>query len=143
MLDSGQVSAGKFGPGGHSCHTDIPGRFRSPERSGQQFARRNIQGGQTMLHTQPFHRREFLRVGGLSLLGLSLPGLFRAECSASSYAVVTPRARAKSCIFLFLTGGPSQFETFDPKPDAKSDIRTIFGTIATNVPGTFLCAHLP
>jgi hypothetical protein len=88
-------------------------------------------------------RREFLRVGGLGMMGLSLPQLFAAEARASGYGVEPPRARARSCILLFLAGGPSQLETFDPKPDAPSSNRTIFQTIPTNVPGTFLCEHLP
>jgi uncharacterized protein (DUF1501 family) len=88
------------------------------------------------------HRREFLRVGGLGLLGLSLPNLL-AQAHASDYGLERPRARAKSCILLFLGGGPSQLETFDPKPNAPGDYRTIFGTIQSNVPGTLLCEHLP
>lgn len=88
-------------------------------------------------------RREFLRVGGLSALGLGLPALFGARASASDYAGERPVARAKSCILLFLAGGPSQFETFDPKPEAPSTVRNIFDTIQTTVPGTHICGLLP
>src|SRR5947208_1762421 len=86
-------------------------------------------------------RRDFLRVGGLSALGLTLPALFAAEARAGG--AQRAGGRARSCIFLFLSGGPSQFETFDPKPDARAEYRTIFGTTRTSVPGTFLCEHLP
>jgi uncharacterized protein (DUF1501 family) len=89
------------------------------------------------LRTSVLHRREFLRVGGLSLMGLSLPALFAAETRAFS------NARARSCIFLFLSGGPSQFETFDPKPDAPAETRSLFGTLRTRVPGTLLGEYLP
>jgi hypothetical protein len=94
------------------------------------------------MHSQALSRREFLRVGGLSALGLSLPALLGAEARASTYGSDRPKARAKSCIFLFLAGGPSQYETFDPKPNAPSEIRSIFRTISTSVPGTFLSEHL-
>src|SRR5262249_49506875 len=85
------------------------------------------------------HRREFMRVGGLGLLGVSLPNVL----AAADYGGAKPQARAKSCILVFLAGGPSQFETFDPKPNAPSTVKSIFNTIPTNVPGTFLCEHLP
>src|SRR5262249_31067193 len=85
-----------------------------------------------------FSRRHFLRVGSLGALGLSLPTLLAAEAHASDYAGARSDARARSCILLFLAGGPSQYETFDPKPEARSEYRTIFGTIPTAVPGTFL-----
>lgn len=96
-------------------------------------------------------RREWLRVGGLSALGLSLPGLLRAP----SVATASPEApkladglgstfgRAKNVIFLWLQGGPPQHETFDPKPDAPADIRGPFRPIATNVPGVRYCELLP
>src|SRR6185437_15598993 len=48
-----------------------------------------------------------------------------------------------NCILLFLVGGPSQLETFDPKPDAPSGVRGPFRPIRTNVPGVELCEHLP
>jgi hypothetical protein len=83
-------------------------------------------------------RREFLRVGGLGLAGLTLPGLLqgRAEGTRSG-------GRAKSCIQLFMWGGPSQHETFDLKPHAPSGIRGEFQPIATKVPGIHICEHLP
>ncbi|MFN4258390.1 MAG: DUF1501 domain-containing protein [Gemmataceae bacterium] len=87
-------------------------------------------------------RREFLRVGGLSALGLSLPALLAAEAQASNAVGARAAARAQSCILLFLSGGPSQFETFDPKPEAKIEVRNIFGTISTKVPGMHICEHL-
>jgi hypothetical protein len=54
-----------------------------------------------------------------------------------------PSGRASACIFLYLTGGPSHLETFDPKPDAPAEIRGPFASIATSVPGTRISEHLP
>lgn len=71
------------------------------------------------------NRRDLLRLGVLGLTGLSLPGNLSAENSAT----------AKSCIFIFLCGGPSQNELWDLKPDAPTGIRSTFGSIETNVPG--------
>jgi hypothetical protein len=74
-----------------------------------------------------------LQVGGSALLGLSLPALLAAQ---------TPR-RAKACIVLFMMGGPPQHSTWDPKPDAPTDVRGPFGPVATNVPGIQICELLP
>jgi hypothetical protein len=82
-------------------------------------------------------RREFLRVGGLGVAGLTLPSLLAARAAAPT------RARARSVIQLFMWGGPSQHETFDPKPSAPDGIRGDFKPIATNVPGVRVCEHLP
>jgi len=82
-------------------------------------------------------RRGFLRVGSLSALGLSLPGLLRAESRADA-----PRTET-SCILVWLQGGLSHIDSFDPKPDAPSEIRGDFSAIATNVPGISLCDPLP
>ncbi len=102
------------------------------------------QGGcPDFLHLEALSRREFLRVGGLSALGLTLPNLLASEARASDYAGERPTARARSCILLFLAGGPSQYETFDPKPEARAEYRTIYGTIRSRVPGTHLCEYLP
>ena len=86
-------------------------------------------------------RRELLHVGGMSLLGMSLTDLLRLETSA---APSTSRAgRAKAVIFIFQSGGPSQHETWDPKPDAPDVIRGEYGTTATRLPGVRFCEYLP
>src|SRR5581483_7635011 len=77
-------------------------------------------------------RRELLRVGSLTLGGLSLASLLQAKAGAEpSLSPVT----GKSVIFLFQQGGPPQFETFDPKPDAPDGIRTLTGVTQTTLPG--------
>lgn len=80
-------------------------------------------------------RRDLLQVGGVSLLGLELGDLVSA-------APARP-APAKNVILLFLYGGVSQLDTFDPKPDAPEDIRGPFGTIATRLPGVRVSENLP
>ncbi len=82
------------------------------------------------------NRRQFLTVGGLALGGLSLSSLFAARAAAGEPLVApSPLETGKSVIFLFQQGGPSQFETFDPKPDAPEGIRTVGGTTQTVLPG--------
>jgi hypothetical protein len=90
-------------------------------------------------------RREVLRVGGLGLLGLSLPALLRSrEAQAARSPVGGPgRGRARACIVLFLMGGPPQHSTWDPKPDAPAEVRGEFRPISTNVPGLQICELLP
>jgi len=77
-------------------------------------------------------RRDFLRVGSLGLGGLGLNNLWQLQALANSSK--SP-LRDKSVIFLFMHGGPSQFETFDPKMDAPSGIRSATGEIPTTLPG--------
>lgn len=83
-------------------------------------------------------RRELLQIGGAGLLGLSLPRLWAAEAASEAH-----QARAKSVLFVFLYGGPSQLETFDMKPDAASNIRGPFRPIASRTPDLRICEHLP
>ncbi len=83
-------------------------------------------------------RRDVLRVGGLTALGLGLPDLFRRRAGAAD----TP-AKAKSCILLWLDGGPSHLETFDLKPDVPADVRGPFRPIKTKTPGVEICELLP
>src|SRR6478609_8754142 len=91
-----------------------------------------------------FSRREWMRVGGLGALGLGLPGLLAGKARAASLgAQGASFGRAKSCIVLFLSGGPPQHETFDPKPDAPAEIRGEFRAIRTSVPGMMFCETLP
>ena len=77
-------------------------------------------------------RRAFLRVGGLGLGGLTLSDLFAAKALARARKLPL---QDKSVIFLFMHGGPSQFETFDPKMDAPREIRSATGEIPTTIPG--------
>lgn len=81
-----------------------------------------------MLHS----RRHFLRVGALPLGGLSLPRILRAREEATKRG---EQPRATSVIFLELAGGPSQFETYDPKPAAPLECRGPFGVVRTKLPG--------
>ncbi|WP_165244673.1 DUF1501 domain-containing protein [Paludisphaera soli] len=83
-------------------------------------------------------RRDLLRAGGAGLLGTSLTTLLGAE---EAGVVGSPRAR--SVLFLFLFGGPSQLESFDLKPDAASGIRGPFRPIASRTPGLLMSEHLP
>jgi len=85
-------------------------------------------------------RREFLRVGGLALGGLTLADLLqaRAALTAAGYPV-----RDKSVVLLFLQGGPPQHETFDPKPDAPVEYRSATGAIPTALPGVSFGATFP
>ena len=85
-------------------------------------------------------RRDLLRAGALGGIGLALPDLLRLQ-HASAGASPTPTADA--CILVFLWGAPSQYETFDPKPDAPDGIRGEFGVTRTRTPGVLLGEHIP
>src|SRR5688500_3860456 len=77
-------------------------------------------------------RRSFLQIVGWALGGLSLANLLAADAAAQQGLKLTT---GKSVIFLFLHGGPSQTETFDPKMDAPAGIRSATGEVATSLPG--------
>jgi hypothetical protein len=89
-------------------------------------------------YSGPLTRRHVLQLGGLGLLGLSLPDFLRA---AEGDRKLKPRAR--SVIFLHQFGGPSHVDTFDMKPDAPEAIRGEFKPIATRAPGIVVCDRLP
>src|SRR5437762_10656408 len=86
-------------------------------------------------------RRTFLRVGGLAAFGLSLPQCLRAMAETGGSR--PPLAKAKRCILLWMQGGPSHIDSFDPKPDAPVEVRGEFGTIATTLPGVRFADPLP
>jgi len=77
-------------------------------------------------------RRDFLSIGGLTAFGLSLADSTRRNASADGAG---KNIRAKSCILIWLDGGPSHLDTFDPKPDAPAEVRGPFATVATQTPG--------
>ncbi len=83
-------------------------------------------------------RRDMVRIGCLTGLGLGLADFFRLQCLAAA-----PAARAKACILLWLDGGPSHLETFDLKPQAPSEVRGPFQAINTNVNGIQISELLP
>jgi hypothetical protein len=95
----------------------------------------------TGFHLTPFSRRHLLKVGGLGLLGLTLPKLLRAETLAS--AGKPPKARAKSVIFLYQFGGPSHIDMLDMKPEAPQGIRGLHKPISSNADGITVSEHLP
>ena len=82
-------------------------------------------------------RREFLSAGSLALGGLSLPSVLRAESQAAA------SSSDRSVVMIYLPGGPTQHETFDPKSDAPVEIRGSFGPISTQLPGVQFCELLP
>jgi hypothetical protein len=83
-------------------------------------------------------RRELLRVGGLGILSLGLTDLLAQTGRADNN-----QGRAKACILMFMWGGPSQLDTWDPKPDAPAEVRGSFKPIATTVPGIQISEHFP
>src|SRR5262249_16180925 len=88
-------------------------------------------------------RRSFLRAGsGLALAGLALPQSVLAKSTArSSHAA--PGKGARSCILIYLLGGPPHLDRWDLKPAAPAEVRGPFRPIATNIPGVQICEHLP
>lgn len=89
---------------------------------------------------QGWNRRSFLQVGGLALGGLSLTQLLQARAAAAQPESLLS---GKSVVFVFMHGGPSQFETFDPKLSAPSGIGSVNGEVATSIPGVTYGASFP
>ena len=85
-------------------------------------------------------RREMLQIGGASVLGLSLPGLLRAQSQTSAAA---RHATADHLLVIFLNGGPSHLDMWDMKPAAPVEIRGEFRPIATSLAGVQFSEHLP
>ena len=86
------------------------------------------------------HRRDFLRIGGLGLCGVTLLDVLRAQAGPAPAA---HKARAKHMICVWLGGGPPHTDMFDMKPDAAADYRGEFKPIRTNVPGLDICELMP
>src|SRR5262245_38128755 len=94
-------------------------------------------GRQTARTCQTLTRRAFVQVGASSVLGLSLADLLKQRAAGDTPGTV------KSVVLLWLWGGPSQLDTFDPKPNAPLEYRGPFGTIPTRIPGVRYCELFP
>src|SRR3989442_13505909 len=90
-------------------------------------------------------RRDFLQLGIGGVLGLGFADLLRLRAGAAGSTASTfkPSGKRVNCIMIWLDGGPSHYETFDPKPDAPSEIRGEFKPISTSVPGVPFCEAVP
>src|SRR5262249_29053387 len=84
-------------------------------------------------------RRRLLQVGGIGVLGLSLPRLLRADATQRE---IGRKRHADACILIFLNGGPSHLDMWDMKPTAPKEVRGEFKPIATTLPGVQLSEHL-
>jgi hypothetical protein len=87
-------------------------------------------------------RRDFIQLGLGGLVGLGMSDLLRLR-AADAKTLVNPRGKNVNCILIWLDGGPSHYETFDPKPDAPSDIRGEFKSIPTKIPGVHFSEKVP
>jgi hypothetical protein len=102
-----------------------------------QKIKRHIHGENVMRRPS---RRQFIQLGGIGLFDLSLPQLLSARGTNNREGV---RATADACVLVFLGGGPSHLDMWDPKPDAPEEIRGPFKSITTRVTGVRLSEHLP
>ena len=84
-------------------------------------------------------RRNFLRIGALGA-SVTLADLLRVQAAQTAAGKPT---RAKSAIMIYLPGGPSHIDTYDPKPDAPAEFRGEFSSISTKVPGLRICELMP
>ena len=88
-------------------------------------------------------RRAAVQAGAVGLLGLGMNHLAALKAAAAPAGDSRPAGKAKSCIYIFLSGGLSQIDSFDLKPDAPAEIRGDFNPIATKSSGLEICEHLP
>ena len=102
--------------------------------------RREKFGCKDFRHRLASDRRAFVKAGMLSMTGLTLADVLRADAIATKTKKPTQKNTA---IILWMRGGPSQHETWDPKPDAPIDYRGAFGAMKTKVPGIDICDMLP
>jgi hypothetical protein len=90
-----------------------------------------------------FSRRHFLHLGGLAAVAGPWIGLSAAAEAKGDVAIVGKARRARSCILVYLLGGPPHLDTWDLKPQAPAEIRGPFNPISTKIPGLQICEHLP
>jgi hypothetical protein len=100
----------------------------------------NLWGTRTRTDCEGTSRRDFLRVGALGLTGLGLPGLLRLRAAA---AATGRPVKDTSVVWLWLGGGPTHIETFDPKMEAPAEFRSVVGATKTTVPGLHIGGLFP
>src|SRR6266496_1027072 len=88
-------------------------------------------------------RRDFLQLGIGAVMGLGFSDILRLRASAASAQSASKSSGKVNCILIWLDGGPSHYETFDPKPDAPSEIRGEFKDIPTPLPGVHFSESIP
>src|SRR5438874_517249 len=98
--------------------------------------------GQSAKTCDGLSRRELLRVGGSSILGLSLAGLLRNEAKAKESGG-PGWGKAKGVILIYLQGGPSHLDLWDPKDDVPANVKSVFNAIDTKVAGCKFTELLP
>src|ERR1700757_144721 len=120
-----------------SCRSNFSGSLGRPSETASHSHLRFQRGKSMRVISNCFQnqctRRDFLKVGALAFAGLDLPKLLAAD----------HKRREISCIVFFQNGGASQLDTFDPKPEAPSDVRGSFKSIPTSVPGVHISELLP
>ena len=88
-------------------------------------------------------RRTAIQAGAVGILGLGMNHLSELQAAASVDQITGGEATAKSCIYIFLSGGLAQHDSFDLKPNAPANVRGEFKSISTSTPGIQICEHLP
>ena len=99
-----------------------------------------VEGGQVSTNCAGMTRRTTLRAGFLATAGLSLADLYRLKAAAAAKG---KPGKSTACILIWLDGGPSQLETYDPKPEAPEEIRGPWGAIETTIPGYRMSETMP
>lgn len=99
-------------------------------------------GGENWKHPQ-ISRRTAVQAGAVGVLGLGMNHLEGLRQASAAEASPASFGKAKSCIYIFLSGGLAQQDSFDLKPDSPADVRGEFKPIATKTPGIEICEHLP
>src|SRR5712675_381154 len=89
-------------------------------------------------------RRDFLQLGIGAVMGLGFSDILRLRTDAAASSIASKTAgKQVNCILIWLDGGPSHYETFDPKPDAPSEVRGELSPIPTSIPGVQFCETVP
>ena len=88
-------------------------------------------------------RRDILKVGGAGMLGMSLGSMFEAQAVSAVRGGGPGWGKAKNIILLYLQGGPSHLDLWDPKKDVPDNVRSAFKTIPTKVPGVHFTEIMP